>query len=169
MYIFTTNHATQTLALAKSKVRSFFTILQPLRLTLSEYVLSVNVQLIPIFSYGLMAHPLALKEFGILQAMIWQINAHDPPPERANRISRLFSHKACYAPRHHGGLGIRHFTFYLCMAIVNTVVREIQGGCPLSTNEAFAEAMLSTARNTTRDIVMDACHTIGLRYRSTSL
>ena len=64
VYIFTANHAAQTLALAKSKMRSFFTTLQPLRLTLSEYVLVVNVQLIPILSYRLMAHPLALNELG---------------------------------------------------------------------------------------------------------
>ena len=79
VYIFTTNHATQTLALAKSGIRSFFTSLQPLRLTLSEYVLLVNVQLIPILSYRLMAHPLALKELAILQTMSWQNIAHDPP------------------------------------------------------------------------------------------
>ena len=50
VYIFTTNHATQTLALAKSEIRSFFTTLQPLQLSLSEYVLLVNVQRIPILS-----------------------------------------------------------------------------------------------------------------------
>ena len=87
VYIFTTNHAAQTLAFAKSKIRSFFTTLQPLRLTLSEYILLVNVQLIPILSYPLMAHPSALNELGIFQAMIWQNIAHDPSPEKANRIS----------------------------------------------------------------------------------
>ena len=71
VYIFTPNHAAQTLAFAKSGKHSFSTTLQPLRLTLSEYILLVNVQLIPIFSYRLMAHPLAVNKLGVLQAMIW--------------------------------------------------------------------------------------------------
>ena len=169
VYIFTANHEAQTLALAKSEIHSFSTTLQPLRLTLSEYVLLVNAQLIPILSYRLMAHPLALNELGVLQAMIWQNIAHDPSPEKANRIFRLVSPKARYAPRHQGGLGVRHFTFSLCMAQVNTAVRYLNGDGPVSTNEGFSEAMLSTTRNPIHDTVMDACHTIGLRYYSTSL
>ena len=169
VYIFTANHAAQTLALAKSEIHPFSTTLQPLRLTLSEYVLLVNVQLIPILSYRLMAHPLALNEFGVLHAMIWQNIAHDPSPEKANRISRLVSPKARYTPRHQGGLGLRHFTFSLCMALVNAAVMYLNGDGPASTNEAFSEAMLSTTRNSIQDTVMDACHTIGLRYHSTSL
>ena len=98
VYIFTANHEAQTLALAQSETRSFFTTLQPLRLTLSEYILLVNVQLIPILSYRLMAHPLALNELGALQAMIWQNIAHDPSPDKANRISRLVSPKDRYTP-----------------------------------------------------------------------
>ena len=169
VYIFTANHVAQTLALAKLEIRSFFTTLQPLRLTLSEYVLLVNVQLIPILSYRLMAHPLALNELGVLQAMIWQNIAHDRSLEKANRISRLVSPKARYTPRHQGGLGLRHFTFFLCMALVNTAVRCLNGDGPASTNEAFSEAMISTRRNSIQDTVMDACHTIGLRYHSTGL
>ena len=169
VYIFTANHAAQTRALAKSEIRSFFTTLQPLRLTLSEYVLLVNVKLIPIVSYRLMAHPLALNELEVLQGMIWQNIAHDPSPEKANRISRLVSPKARYTPRHQGGLGPRHFTFSLCMALVNTAVRYLNGDGPASTKEAFAEAMLSTTHNPIQDTIMDACHTIGLRYHSTGL
>ena len=169
MYILTANHAAQTLALAMSEIRSFFTTLQPLRLNLLEYVLLVNVQLIPNLSHRLMAHPLALKELGVLQAMIWQNIAHDPSPEKANRISLLFPPKARYTPGHQGGLGLRHFTFSLCMALVTTAVRYLNGDGPASTKEAFAEAMLSTTRNPIQDTVMDACHTIGLRYHSTGL
>ena len=169
VYIFTANHEAQTLALAKSEIRSFFTTLQPLRLTLSEYILLVNVQLIPILSYRLMAHPLALNELGALQAMIWQNIAHDPSPDKANRISRLVSPKTRYTPRHQGGLGLRHFTFSICMALVNTAIRYLNGDGPASTNESFSEAMLSTTRNPIQDTVMDVCHTIGLRYHSTGL
>ena len=169
VYIFTTNHEAQTLALAKSEIRSFFTTLQPLQLTLSEYILLVNVQLIPILSYRLMAHPLALNELGALQAMIWQNVAHDPSPDRANRISRLVSPKARYTPRHQGGLGLRHFTFSICMALVNTAIRYLNGDGPASTNESFSEAMLSTTRNPIQDTIMDACHAIGFRYHSTGL
>ena len=169
VYIFSADHAAQILALAKSEIRSFFTTLQALRLTLSGHVLLINVQLIPILSYRLMAHPLALNELGVLQAMIWQNIAHEPSPEKANRISRLVSPKARYTPRHQGGLGLRHFTFSLCMALVNTAVRYLNGDGPALTNEAFAEAMLSTTRNPIQDIVMDVCHTIGLRYHSTGL
>ena len=169
VYIFTADHAAQTLALAKSEIRSFSTTLQPLRLTLSEYLLLVNVQLIPILSYRLMAHPLALNELGVLQAMIWQNIAHNPSPEKAYRISRLVSPKDRYTPRHQGGLGLRHFTFSLCMALVNTAVGYLNGPGPASTNEAFAEAILSTRRNPIQDTIMDACHTIGLRYHSTGL
>ena len=167
--IFTASHAAQTLALAKSEICSFFTTLQPLRLTLSEYVLLVKVQLIPLLCYRLMAHPPALNELGVLQAMIWQNIAHDPSPEKANRISRLVSSKAPYTPRHQGGLGLRHFGFPLCMALVNTAVKYLNGDGPASTNVAFAEAMLCTTRNPIQDSVMDACHTIGLRYHSTGL
>ena len=169
VYIFTANHKAQTLALAKSEIRSFFTTLQPLRLTLSEYILLVNVQLIPILSYRLMAHPLALNELGALQAMIWQNIAHDPSPDKANRISRLVSPKARYTPRHQGGLGLRHFTFSICMALVNTAIRYLNGDGPASTNKSFSKAMLSTTRNPIHDTVMDACRTIGLRYHSTGL
>ena len=169
VYIFTANHEAQTLALAKSEIRSFFTTLQPLQLTLSEYILLVNVQLIPILSYRLMAHPLALNELGALQAMIWQNVAHDPSPDRANRISRLVSPKARYTPRHQGGLGLRHFTFSICMALVNTAIRYLNGDGPASTNESFSEAMLSTTRNPIQDTIMDACHAIGFRYHSTGL
>ena len=169
VYIFTANHEAQTLALAKSEIRSLFTTLQPLRLTLSEYILLVNIQLIPILSYRLMAHPLALSELGALQAMIWQNIAHDPSPDKANRISRLVSPKARYTPRHQGGLGLRHFTFSICMALVNTAIRYLNGDGPPSTNESFSEAMLSTTRNPIQDTVMDACHTIGLRYHSSGL
>ena len=101
--------------------------------------------------------------------MIWQNIAQDPSPEQANRISRHVSPKARYTPRHQGGLGARHFTFSLCMALVNTAVRYLNGDGPASTNEAFAEAMLSTTRNPIQDTVMDACHTIGLRYHGTGL
>ena len=169
MYIFTANHEAQTLALAKSEIRSFFTTLQSLRLTLSEYILLVNVQLIPILSYRLMAHPLALNELGAPKAMIRQNIAHDPSPDKANRISRLVSPKARYTPRHQGGLGLRHFTFSICMALVNTAIRYLNGDGPASTNESFSEAMLPTTRNPIQDTVMDACHTIGLRYHSTGL
>ena len=169
MYIFTADHEAQTLALAKSEIRTFFTTLQPLRLTLSEYILLVNVQLIPILSYRLMAHPLALNELGGLQAMIWQNIAHDPSPGKANRISRLVSPKDRYTPRHQGGLGLRHFTFSICMALVNAAIRYLNGDGPASTNESFSAAMLSTTRNPIQDTVMDACHTIGLWYHSTGL
>ena len=169
VYIFTANHDAQTLALAKSEIRSFFTTLQPLRLTLSEYILLVNIQLIPILSYRLMAHPLALNELGALQAMIWLNIAHDPSPDKANRTSRLVSPKARYTPRHQGGLGLCHFTFSICMALVNTAIRYLNGDGPASTNKSFSEAMLSTTRNPIQDTVMDACHTIGLRYHSTGL
>ena len=169
MYIFTANHEAQTLALAKSEIRSFFTTLQPLRLTLSEYILLVNVQLIPILSYRLMAHPLALNELRALQAMIWQNIAHDPSPDKANRISRLVPPKARYTPRHQRGLGLRNFTFSICMALVNAAIRYLNGDGPASTNESFSEAMLSTTHNPMQDTVMDRCHTISLRYHSTSL
>ena len=45
----------------------------------------------------------------------------------------------------------------------------LNGDGPASTNESFSEAMLSTTRNRIQDTVMDACHTIGLRYHSTGL
>ena len=134
VYIFTANHEAQTLALAKSEIRPFFTTLQPLRLTLLEYVLLVNVQLIPILSYRLMAQPLALNKLRPLQAMISQNIAHDPSPDKANRISRLVSPKACYTRRHQGGLGLRHFTFSICMALVNTAIRYLNWDGPNSTN-----------------------------------
>ena len=169
VYIFTTNHEAQTLASARSEIRSFFTTLQPLGLTLSEYILLVNVLLIPILSYRLMAHPLALNELGALQAMIWQNIAHDPSPDKANRISRVVSPKARYTPRHQGGLGLRHFTFSICMALVNTAIRYLNGDSPASTYQSFSEVMISTTRNAIQDTVMDACHTIGLRYHSTGL
>ena len=101
--------------------------------------------------------------------MIWQNIAHDPSPDKANRISRLVSPKARYTPRHQGGLGLRHFTFSICMALVNTAIRYLNGDGPASTKESFFEAMLSTTRNPIQDTVMDACHTIGLRYHSTGL
>ena len=72
-------------------------------LTLFEYVLFVNVQLIPILLYRLMAHPLSLGEVGGHQTMIWQNIAHHSSPEKANRICRLVSRKARYIPRHQGG------------------------------------------------------------------
>ena len=169
VYIFTTNHATQTRALAKSEIRSFFTTLQPLRLTLSEYVLLVDLQLIPTLSYRLMAHPLALNELRILQAMISQNVAYDPSPDKANRISQLVSPKARQTPRNQAGLGLRHFTFSLCMAMVSAAVRYLNRDGPTPTKKPFAEAMLSTTRNAIQDTVMDACHTIGLRYHSTGL
>ena len=147
VYIFTANHEAQTLALAKSEIRSFFTTLQPLRLTLSEYIHLVNVQLMPILSYRLMAHPMALNELGALQAMIWQNIAHDPSPDKANRISRLVSPKDRYTPRHQGGLGLRHFTFSISMALVNTAIRYLNGDGPASTKKSLSEAMLSTTRN----------------------
>ena len=112
VYIFTINHTAQTLALAKSEVLSFFTTLQALRLTLSEYVVLVNVQLIPILSYRVVAHPLALNELGVLQAMIWQNIAHDPSLKKANRISRLVSPKARYTPLQPGRLGTPSFHFF---------------------------------------------------------
>ena len=98
---------------------------------------------------------------------MWQNIAHDPSPDEANRISRLVSPKARYNPRHQKGLGLRHFTFSICMALVNTAIRYLNGDGPASTNESFSEAMLSTTRNPIKDTVMDACHTIGLRYHST--
>ena len=116
-----------------------------------------------------MAHPLALNDLGALQAMIWQNIAHDPSPDKANRISRLVSPKARYTPRHQGGLGLRHFTFSICMALVNTAIKYLNGDGPASTNKSFSEAMISTTRNPIQDTVMDTCHTIGLRYHSTGL
>ena len=116
-----------------------------------------------------MVHPLAMNELGILQTMIWQNIVHDLSPGKANRISGLVSPKDRYAPRHQGGLGLRHFTFSLCMAMVNTAVRYLNGDGCTSTNEAFAEAILSTTRNAMHETVMEACHTIGLGYHSNGL
>ena len=49
----------------------------------------------------------------------------------------------------------------------STTMQRLHG--PASTNESFSEAMLSGTRNPIQDTVMDACHTIGLRYHSTGL
>ena len=101
--------------------------------------------------------------------MIWQNIAHNPSPEKANRITRLVSPKARYTPRHQGGLGVRHFTISLCMAIVNIAIRYLNRDGPTSTNNVLAEAMLSTTQNAIQHTVMDACHVIGLRYHSSGL
>ena len=45
VYMITANHEAQTLAFVKSEIRSFFTTLQPLRLTYSEYILSMSLSL----------------------------------------------------------------------------------------------------------------------------
>ena len=169
VYIFTTNHAAETLALAKSEVLSFFTTLQVLRLTLSEYVLLVNVQLIPILSYRLVAHFLALNELGVLQAMIWKDIAHDPPRRKPTGFPDSSLLRPARPPATREAWDSAISLFPLCMALVNTTVRYLNGDSRASTNEAFAGAMLSTTRNSIQDTVMDACHTIGLWYQSTSL
>ena len=92
-----------------------------------------------------------------------------PPRTRPTGFFRLVSPKARYTPRHQGGLGLRQFTFSICMALVNTAIRYLNGDGQASTNESFSEAMLSTTRNPIQDTVMDGCHTIGLRYHSTGL
>ena len=56
--------------------------------------------------------------------------AHDSSLEKTNRISRHVSPKTCYAPRQQGDLGLCHFTFSLCMAMVSTAVRCLNGDGP---------------------------------------
>ena len=54
--------------LAKSEITSFFTLLHPLNLTLSEYIRLVNVQLIPTLQCRLMAHPVEQSQLRSLQS-----------------------------------------------------------------------------------------------------
>ena len=77
---------------------SFFSFLNPLNLTLSEYVRLVHLQLVPPLQYRLMAHPLDQNQLKQLQNIIWENVALNPDPEKRNRISRLVSEKDKYVP-----------------------------------------------------------------------
>ena len=68
--MFTDPDPTLTYELAKSEITSFFTLLHPLNLTLSEYIRLVNLQLIPTLQYRLMAHPLKQSQLRSLQNII---------------------------------------------------------------------------------------------------
>ena len=67
VHLFTDTDPALTYELAKSEIASFFAFLNPLNLTLSEYVRLVNLQLVSTLQYRLMAHPLEQSQLKELQ------------------------------------------------------------------------------------------------------
>ena len=166
VYLFTDPDPTLTYELANSEITSFFAFLNPLNLTLSEYVRLVNLQLIPTLQYRLMAHPLEQSQLKKLQHIMWRNVALDPDPEKRNRISRLVSEKDKYVPRKNGGLELRHFQHSLNISTVNSAIRYLNNEGPEDTNENFRQAALSTEESLVRRLISNACHSLNVRFNS---
>ena len=163
VYIYTAEQQSNTFALATSEIRSFFTLLQPLALTLSEHIRLVNIQLIPVLTYRLMAHPLTLKALRRLHGLIW---AHLRRPNEESRLTPKLSPKDKYTPRKKGGLGSRHFMYVVLQDTVNSAIRYLNGDGPQDVCRMVREALLTPCRSALQDTVVDAAQGLGLRFNA---
>ena len=72
VYIYTNHQAVNTMDLVINEIRSFFRALLPLSLSLPEHIRLVNVQLIPVLTYSLMARPLTVPQLSTIHHPIWK-------------------------------------------------------------------------------------------------
>ena len=165
VYIYTAEQQSNTFALATSEIRSFFTLLQPLALTLSEHIRLVNIQLIPVLTYRLMAHPLTLKALRRLHGLIW---AHLRRPNKESRLTPKLSPKDKYTTRKEGGLGSRHFMYVVLQDSVNSAIRYLNGDGPQDVCRTVREALLRPCRSALQDTVVDASQGLGPRFNALS-
>ena len=70
VYIYTNDQRSNTMDLAVSEIHSLFRTLQPLSPTLSKHIRLVNIQLVPVLVYRLMAHPLPTAQLKKLHKKI---------------------------------------------------------------------------------------------------
>ena len=166
VYLYTDADPALTYELAKSEITSLFAFLNPLNLTLSEYVRLVNLQLIPTLEYRLMAHPLEQSQLKQLQNIFWKNVALDPDPQKRNRISRLVAEKDKYVPTKNGGLEPRHFQHSLNISTVNSAITYLNNEGPENTNKIFRQAALSTEESLVHKLICNACHSLNLRFNS---
>ena len=166
VYLFTDLDPALTYELAKAEIASFFAFLNSVNLMPSEYVRLVNIQLVPMLQYHLMAHPLRQNQLKQLQSIIWTNVALHPDPEKGNRISRLVSEKDKYVPRKSGILGLRHFQHRLNISPVNSAIRYLNTEGREDTSKVFRQAALSTEEFLVHRPICNACHSLNLRLNS---
>ena len=160
VYIYNDKHPPQLGHEIYSELNSYFVHLSPLRLTLPELVKLVNVQLIPILTYRLIAHPFLPSELDELREAVWkELATH-------GRISPKVSTKDIYQPRTKLGLGLGHLGIAVHKSFVEAGLRYLnQDGPPVSC-VAVRNALLSTQQNTLQDGFLDAANRLNLRFHT---
>ena len=158
--IYNDKHALQLRHQIYSEINSSFVNLPTLPLTLPELVKLVNVQLIPILTYGLIALSFLASEIQELTKAVWkELGTH-------GRISPKISTKDIYQPFSKLGLALRHLGVAVCKSFVEAGLMYLnQDGRPASC-AAVRDALLSTQHNTLQDGFLDAANCLNLRFHT---
>ena len=160
VYIYNDKHPPQLRHQIHSELNSYFVHLSPLRLSLPELVKLVNVQLIPILTYRLIAHPFLPSEIDELRAAVWkELATH-------GRISPKVPTKDIYQPRAKLGLGSRHLGIAVHKSFVEAGLRYLNQDGPPASCVAVRDALLSTRQNALQDSFLDAAYRLSLRFHA---
>ena len=160
VYIYNDKHPPQLRHQIHSELNSYFVHLSPLRLTLPELVKLVNVQLIPILTYRLIAHPFLPSAIDELTAAVWKgLATH-------GRISPKVSTKDIYQPRAKLGLGLRHLGIAVHKSFVEAGLRYLNQDGPPASCVAVRDTLLLTRQNALQDSFLDAANRLSLRFHA---
>ena len=149
--------------LVVNEVRSFFSALLSLSLFLPEHSRLVNVQLIQVLTYRLMAHPLTTKQLTTVHNLIWR---HIRKPSNSAPFTPELTPRVKYTPRSLGGLASRHFLYAVHRDTVNLAIRCLNGDGPPHVCESVRELLLDGSRSALQDTVVDTAQGLGLRFNT---
>ena len=120
----------------------------------------MNVQLIRILTYRLIAHPFLPSEIDELTAAVWkELATH-------GRISPKVSTKDIYQPRAKLGLGLRHLGIAVHKSFVEAGLRYLNQDGPPASCVAVRDALLLTRQNALQDSFPDAANRLSLRFHA---
>ena len=163
MYIYTNHQTVNTMDIVVNAIRSFFSALLPLPVSLPEHIRLVNVQLIPRITYRLMAHPLIISQHSTIHNLIWK---HIRKPRDSAPFTPKLRPKVRFAPRSMGGLASRHFFYSILQDTGNSAIRSLNGDGPPHVWESVRALLLSRSCSSLQDTVVDAAQSLGLRFNT---
>ena len=143
-----------------SEFNNYFTSLSSLRLTISESVEMVNVQLMRVLTYRLIAHPFLPDEIEELMEHLWKLLSEH------SKLSAKLPKKDIYQPKLKLGLGLRHLGIAVHMFFGEARLRYLSGDAPPMTNQSVKAALLSHNQNALQDEFLTAANHLDLRFRT---
>ena len=160
VYIYNDNSPPRLRHQVYSASNNYFTSLSPLWLTLPELVKLVNVQLIPVLTYRLIAHPFLPVEIEELTDYVWKLLSEH------GRISAKLSKKDIYQPKSKLRLGLRHLGVAEHKSFIEAGLGYLNGDGPPMTNQSVRATLLSHNQNALQDGFLDAANQLDLRFHT---